>query len=93
MRLRAGEVAKGPYTTLLDEGEANFPRPNHTYNKHHTSNIKICALLYVHITTGTLVLTRLHNKADLLETKVNCAKDRKVHADENKLCPGKEWMP
>ena len=40
---------------------------------------------YVHITTGTLALIRLHKKADLLEMKVNCMKDRKVCGDKNKL--------
>ena len=47
----------------------------------------------MHVTTGTLVLIRLHNKVDLPETKVNCMKDRKVHADKNKPWLGKEWMP
>ena len=29
------------------------------------------------MTTGTLVLTRLHKKADLLETNLNCMKDKR----------------
>ena len=42
---------------------------------------------------GTLVLIRLFKKAELLETNVNCTKDKIVHADENRLLSGKEWMP
>ena len=34
------------------------------------------------ITTGTVVLVRLHKKTDLLEMKVNGMKDRKVCADK-----------
>ena len=41
--------------------------------------------VYVHVITGTLVLIKLHKKGDLMETKVNCMKDIKVCADENKL--------
>ena len=41
----------------------------------------------------TSIIIRLHKKVDLLETKVNVMKDREVCADENKLLPGKEWMP
>ena len=37
-------------------------------------NLKIC----------TVVLIRLHKKADLLEMKVNGMKDRKVHVDKDK---------
>ena len=33
----------------------------------------------------------LCRKADLLETRDNDTITRKVHADGNKLCPGKEW--
>ena len=36
-------------------------------------------------TTGTLALIRLHKKADLLETKVKCMKDRKI-------CAGLIWV-
>ena len=32
------------------------------------------------MTTGNLVLNRLHKKADLIETNVNCTRDRKVGA-------------
>ena len=35
------------------------------------------------VTTGTLVLIRLYKKADLLETKVNSTKGRKVGVEEN----------
>ena len=45
------------------------------------------------VTTGTVVKIRLHNEADLLETKVNGIRDRTVCADENILRPKKEWMP
>ena len=41
------------------------------------------------ITTGTVVLNWQHKKADLLETKPNNMKDRKVYVHENKLWPGK----
>ena len=37
------------------------------------------------VTTGTLVLIRLHKNADLLEMKIRETKDREIHADENKL--------
>ena len=32
-------------------------------------------------------------KVDLQRTKVNATKIRKVHADGNELCTGKEWRP
>ena len=32
-------------------------------------------------------------KADLQKTKVNAMKIKKVRADGNKLCTGKEWRP
>ena len=38
--------------------------------------------LHVYITTGTLVLIKLHKKADLLEIKINSTKDIKVHMDK-----------
>ena len=37
----------------------------------------------VHITTDTLVLIRLHKKADLLDMQVNGTKDRKVRVENN----------
>ena len=37
----------------------------------------------MHLTT--LVLIRLHKNADLLETKANITKDRKVYVAKNKL--------
>ena len=43
------------------------------------------ALNSVHVTTGTVILMRLHKKPDLLEPKVNCTEDRKVLEDEDKL--------
>ena len=44
-----------------------FPCPIiHTINA-HAPNIKIL----VRVTTGTLVVIRLHKKGDLLETKIN----------------------
>ena len=43
------------------------------------------------VTTDTLVLIRLHKKADLLETKVYGIKDGKVYANKNILWSGKEW--
>ena len=60
----------------------NFVRPNHTYNKHHAPEINYYTLNSVRITTGTLVLIRLHKKPDLMETKVDCMKDRKVYVDK-----------
>ena len=60
--------------------KVDFPRPN----KCHAPNIKHM-LNSVCVTTGTLVLIRLHKKADLPEMKVNCTKDRKVCVDENKF--------
>ena len=36
------------------------------------------------LTTGTVVMIRLHKIADLLEAKVNCTKDRKVYVKDNK---------
>ena len=58
----------------------NFPGPiMHTINAMHLT-LSVCAL-----TTGTVVLIRLHKKADLLEMKVNGTKNGKVHADKNKL--------
>ena len=32
-------------------------------------------------------------KADLQKTKVNITKIRKIGANENKFCTGKEWKP
>ena len=48
--------------------KANFPKPNCIYNRRHAPNINLIYMLNscVHITTGTLVLIRLHKKADLL---------------------------
>ena len=47
----------------------------------------------MHVTTGTVVLIRLHKKVGLRTgDEVNCTKDRKICADENKLWPGKERM-
>ena len=46
----------------------------------------------LYVTTGILVLIRLHKKADLQEMKVNNMNDtpcRKVCADENKVDLGK----
>ena len=43
------------------------------------------SLTPIDVTTATLVLIRLHKKAELLEMTVNCTKDRKVHADQNKF--------
>ena len=43
------------------------------------------ALNSVRVTTGTLVLIRLHMRVDLLEMKIRGMKDREVHADKNKL--------
>ena len=71
-----------------------LPGPiTHMYNKSHAPIIKIRAELNVHITTGTLLLTRIHKKVDLWKMKVIAMKDRKVHADKAKLRPGKEWTP
>ena len=39
------------------------------------------AYFYVYMTTGTVVLIRLHKKADLIDMKVNCRKDGKAHVD------------
>ena len=37
-----------------------------------------------------VIMQNTHEKADLQKTKVNAMKMRKVHADENKFCTGKE---
>ena len=57
--------------------KADFPWPNHTYNKHHVPNIKVHAWLFVHILTGTLVLIRLYNKTDLVVIKVDYINEEK----------------
>ena len=41
------------------------------------------------MTTGTVVLIRLHKKTDLLDMKVNYRKDRKACVDKNSFDPGK----
>ena len=69
--------------------KVGFPRPNvsitYTINAMYLVFKYALNSLCVYITTGILVLIRLHKKADLLETKVNCTKDRKVCADKNML--------
>ena len=47
-----------------------------------------CFTLSTHA-TGTLVLIRIHKKANLLKMKVNSMKERKVHVNKNKLWSGK----
>ena len=74
-----------PSTKWILQIRAIFPGPIT-----HTINAMCLTLKYVlnscvHITIGTLVLIRMHKKADLLEIKVNCMKDRKICVDENKL--------
>ena len=44
------------------------------------------------LATDTLVMIRLHKKANSLETKINSMKDRKVCADKNAVI-WEEWMP
>ena len=41
------------------------------------------------MTTGTVVLIRLHKKADLIDMKVNCRKNGKAHVDKNSFDLGK----
>ena len=53
-------------------------------HKYHVPNIKICTQF-----CGTLVLIRLHKKADLLEMKVKSIKHKKARVDENKLDLGR----
>ena len=64
--------------------KTDFARLKHRYNKHHVPKVKlICAQLYMHVNSETLILIRLHKKADLMSIYVNCTNDRKVYADEN----------
>ena len=40
-----------------------------------------------------VIMQNSQEKADLQRIKVHATKIRKVHADRNKFCTGKEWKP
>ena len=66
-------------------------------NKAPNSNDATCIANNVHLTTmgaqqfSMVTIQPSCRKADLPETRDNDTITRKVRADGNKLCPGKEW--
>ena len=64
--------------------------PNNSLEKRYASNNNNYSLIqYVRLTT----CPEYQGKAELQKTNVNATIIRKVRADENKLCTGKEWRP
>ena len=63
--------------------------PNSNDTTHVMNNLRLIAIGAQQF--SMMAIQPSHRKADLPELRYNETITRKVHADENKLCPGKEW--